>query len=138
MMKRYFISFLFINLEFCQILAASFTYIYMQCGSSTTYFSMTLPNTGKKSLTSFQAGRTIDIHNDSLLYFIEILKFRKRENISFKMANLISIIENPRKIRKIFLNQLATTICFDFCYGFVNRVNQSNSSNCSISDSKPI
>ena len=38
----------------------------------------------KKSLTSFQAGRTIDIHNDSLLYFIEILKFRKRENISFK------------------------------------------------------
>ena len=45
---------------------------------------MTLPNTGKKSLTSFQAGRTIDIHNDSLLYFIEILKFRKRENISFK------------------------------------------------------
>ena len=44
---------------------------------------MTLPNTGKKSLTSFQAGGTIDIHNDSLLYFIEILKFRK-ENISFK------------------------------------------------------
>ena len=62
----------------------------------------------KKSLTSFQAGRTIDIHNDSLLYFIEILKFRKRENISFK--NIFKyykskIIENPRKI---FLNQLAT------------------------------
>ena len=129
MMKRYFISFLFINLEFCQILAASFTYIYMQCGSSTTYFSMTLPNTGKKSLTSFQAGRTIDIHNDSLLYFIEILKFRKRENISFK--NIFKYYKS-----KIIVG--ATTICFDFCYGFVNRVNQSNSSNCSISDSKPI
>ena len=59
----------------------------------------------KKSLTSFQAGRTIDIHNDSLLYFIEILKFRKRENISFK--NIFKyykskIIDGEKRVDSIF------------------------------------